>query len=301
YHPVECRTDDKGRYRIIPPVGKFVTVLAYPAAREPYLLRRKTFTWAKGSTHKQGMDLTLHRGIAVEGRITETPSGKPVAGATVQFVWRSDNRFARDDLNVFLGGAGLEQIGVSGPDGRFEFPILPGPGHLVIKGPSSDYLHTSITTKELYGPGITHIRNPHHPDAVVALNLQPEQRTHKVAVTLRRGVTVKGEVVGPDGKPVAQAMHLCVFYITAGYTPNPAYPLYARDGRFELPGCDPEKESPIFFYDPKSEVGAVVKLSGKHAADKNLKIRLQPCGQASARFVDENGKPVANMRFDLNV
>src|SRR5262249_21953471 len=301
YHPVECRADDKGRYRIIPPVGKFVTVLAYPAAREPYLLRRKTFTWAKGSTYKQGMDLTLRRGIAVEGRITETPSGKPVGGATVQFLWRSDNPFARDDLNVFLGGAGLEQPGVSGPDGKVQFPILPGPGHLVIKGPSADYLHTSITTKELYGPGVTHIRNPHYPDAVVALNLKPDQRSHQVAVTLRRGVTVKGEIVAPDGKPVARALTLCDFYIPDDYHLNPAYPREARDGRFELPGCDPEKGAPVYFLDPKSQFGAVVRLSGKDASDKGVKIRLQPCGQATVRFANDKGQPMRDLRFNLSL
>src|SRR5262249_23675394 len=156
-------------------------------------------------------------------------------------------------------------------------------------------------TRELYGAGITHIRNPHYPDAVVALNLKPEMRSHQADVHLRRGVTVKGRLVGPDGQPVKKALMLCESYIPEDYHLNPAYPLEVRDGKFELRGCDLDNAVPVYFLDAKNQLGAVIKLSGKDAAAKDFIVRLQPTGQAKAHFVDDKGKPLTDLRFHLNL
>ena len=51
----------------------------------------------------------------------------------------------------------------------------------------------------------------------------------------------------------------------------------------------------MYFLDADHEWGATVELSGKQAGEE-LTIRLQPCGQAKARFVGPDGKPVAKLR-----
>src|SRR5262249_38779768 len=57
---------------------------------------------------------------------------------------------------------------------------------------------------------------------------------------------------------------------------------------------DPEKPAPAYFLDAEHEWGAAVELSGKQAGEE-LTVRLQPCGQARARFVGPDGKPVAKL------
>src|SRR5262249_43371719 len=113
------------------------------------------------------------------------------------------------------------------------------------------------------------------------------------------GVTVKGQVVGPDGKPVARGLLVCRSYIPDGYDFSDSDPLKIRDGRFELPGCHPDKAVPVFFLDSKNQLGAMVKLSGKQADDKNLTIRLESCGSARARLLDEKRQPLGNKRVQL--
>jgi hypothetical protein len=66
-----------------------------------------------------------------------------------------------------------------------------------------------------------------------------------------------------------------------------------RDGFVELHGLDPEKSVLVYFLDAEHELGAAVELSGKDA-NEELTIRMEPSGQAKARFVGLDGKPVVD-------
>jgi hypothetical protein len=75
-----------------------------------------------------------------------------------------------------------------------------------------------------------------------------------------------------------------------------------RDGRFELHGCDPEKTYPVCFFDAGNKAGATVELSGKQAGDE-VTVKLAPCGQATTRLLDGDGKPMVGypLWFELVV
>ena len=114
---------------------------------------------------------------------------------------------------------------------------------------------------------------PMYPDAVAHLGIRHDETTHDLAMRLRRGVTVRGRVIGPDGKPIAGA-----FAFGRSYAPyeehrfpfvpfnGPAPRIAVRDGRFEIPGCDPEKPSTFYFLDVNHQLGATVEISGRSAA-----------------------------------
>jgi hypothetical protein len=163
-------------------------------------------------------------------------------------------------------------------------------------------------------------------DAVVPLNLQVKDDPKEVAVTVRRGVTVRGRVVGPDGKPAARGF---VFGPGSLLRPQrvglflggePIGPwlrvLRLEKGEFELRGCDPDQTYRLYFTDAppeagplgiratdagqvvnvlfrggKDRLGATFDLRAKDANGKPLTVRLAPCGSAEVRFVDEKGKP----------
>jgi hypothetical protein len=69
---------------------------------------------------------------------------------------------------------------------------------------------------------------------------------------------------------------------------------------FELQGLDPEKNTRVSFLDADHQWGTTVELSGKHACE-DMAIQLQPCGQAKARLIGPDGKPVVNAfpQFEL--
>jgi RNA polymerase sigma factor (sigma-70 family) len=288
---VTARADAGGRYRAVPYEGDSYFVVASPPAGAPYLLAGRQAEKAPGVL-KQEINLALRRGILVQGSVKEAPSGKPVAGAGVAFQPRQGN-------NPFYTRDARFADGVTDADGKFALVVLPGPGHLLINGPTADYLHTSIPARDLSGVGRA-LSQRYYPDGLVALDLKPDVVTHRVEATLRRGVTLKGRVLGPDGRAVARGQLFCRTYVATGYTLNPVWSLPFRDGRFELPGWDPADPAPVYFLSPELGLGGVLR-PGRGDAGKEPTVRLQKCGGARARFVDKQGKPLANQRVVVDV
>src|SRR5262249_10659015 len=179
---------------------------AYAAEGTPYLALRKLIQWPKAK-QKQEVELKLPRGVLVRGKITEADSGVPVAQASVQFVPRTANNpnLLKDVLT------GWESIVVSGDDGCFALGVLPGSGHLLVHGPTPHYILSEMGSRQLDGdrPGGTR----HYAHAFVPLDFKPGADAHDLAVSLKRGVTVKGRILGPDDKPVTEAMMLTRLWI----------------------------------------------------------------------------------------
>jgi hypothetical protein len=293
YARIELRTDREGRFHAVPHAGSRFVVIAYPPRRTAYLLLRREIDWPAADVVRQKVDLALPRGIRVRGTVTEQPSGKPVAGASLRFTANRDNNpYFREDVRAFNEN---RQPCRSRPDGTFEIAILPGPGHLLVDGPTPDYLRTSIGTKQLKGVQVGPNRR-NYVDGLVPLDLKPQRGPHEVRVVLHRGVTLRGKVVGTDGKPLTRGVLVSRAYLPYGLDFNGTHTKEVKDGRFELPGCDPEKPVEVFFYDAKGPSGAVVELSGKQAVGKPVVVRLQPCGTATTRFLDKKGKPLVNLQ-----
>jgi RNA polymerase sigma factor (sigma-70 family) len=292
---MEARADARGRFRLSPYLGNYFDVAAYPVAGQPYLRVSKSLKWPRADVVKQEVKLALERGILLKGKVTEKPSGKPVAGAAVSFQqrWGKDNRFYRHDLR-------FEDV-LTGPDGRFQLVVWRGPGHLLVNGPTPDYLKTEISTGALYGSPIMGRR--HYLDGLAPLNLKPQPGPHRQDVTLRRGVTLTGKVVGRDGKPVRGGHLLCRTYLRNGTFQSVHSQVVKefKDGRFELPGCDPGNDAEVFFIAARNKLGAVVKLSPKGAKGKPVTVRLKCCGTARARLVDARGKPLARFRVHVEM
>ena len=250
--------------------------------------------WPKAAV-KHSVEVKLRRGTVVRGRLIEDPAGKPVADAWVVYhqTYRDNPRY-RDLPHIET---------VSGPDGAFTMVVPRGPGHLLVLAPGDDDLHVMTSFGEL-GVGIRpsfHI----YPNAHASLDLKDGEATHPLEIRLRRGITVTGRVVGPDGKPVAEASAF-----GRSYTPYREYtfPLVAfngeapriavKDGRFEIPGCDPDKPGTFYFLDLKDQLGATVELPGQSAADGPVSVRLRPTATARFLLKDADGKPLANHQVD---
>ena len=118
-------------------------------------------------------------------------------------------------------------------------------------------------------------------------------------------MTVSGRIVGPDDQPVPDIWIIgraalgpgsVAWRVWSGY-----YHGTAPSGRFELHGLDPDTDFPVYFFQPKRKLGAVVQLSGKSAAGGPMTVRLQPCGTAVARLVDAGNKPLAGYRDEFMI
>jgi RNA polymerase sigma factor (sigma-70 family) len=288
---IDGRADDKGRFRINPTPGNYFHISAYAPDGQPYLTVQKQLTWPKAAI-KQTVDLSLPRGVLVRG--TVTAADKPVAKATVQFIPRqADNPNFRNDVLT-----GWQNSVVSGADGRFDICVLPGPGHLLIHGPTSDFIYEEIGDAML-SQGKKGGRR-YYAHAIVKLDLKRDARTHDPTATLKPAVTVKGKVVGPDGKPVAEALMVSRLHVEPLVSFWRGFPLMVRDGRFELHGCEADKTYSVSFLDTKTDSGATVELTGKQTGE-DVTVRLAPCGKATIRLLDADGKPIAKSQVSLEM
>jgi RNA polymerase sigma factor (sigma-70 family) len=280
---VESRSDAQGRFRLNPYPGPSFTLFAYAPDGEPYLSVKQELAWPKGAIRHQ-VRLALPRGVLVRGTLTEAPSGRPVTGASIQYFPRLTDNLRRQPeiVDEWAGAAG------SGPEGAFRFVVPPGPGHLLVKGPTADYIHLEVASSRIHynRPGGQRWR----PDAVIPLNLEPGTRTADVKATLRRGVTIHGRVLDPDGKPVARARMACPLQLTP-FQYHWQWSFDVRDGRFELHGCESGKAYPVYFLGAEHRLGAAAMITAQES-DEPVVVRLTACGSATVRFVDAHGMPL---------
>jgi RNA polymerase sigma factor (sigma-70 family) len=292
---VKARADGQGRFRISSFPGNTLVVTAYPAADTPYLGVQKNLEWPRGVVQTR-LDLAVSRGVLLRGRVTERASGRPVAGVGVDYWPRLV------DNPQFRGGVvtGLWNQVRTGADGTFRIAVLPGPGHLGVQHGANDFLRREVwydnRTGEFFDGVPAGRPRPSRWSVagLAALDLKPGSEPADVQIVLDRGATVTGRLVGPDDKPVAQARMLCHLASQAlGYAG--LYPAVVQGGRFELPGCDPEKVYPVYFLDARNQLGAVAEIPGK-PGDQPVTVRLAPCGSAVLRFVDGQGGPKSGYR-----
>jgi hypothetical protein len=304
---IEARTDAEGHFQVplyTPREGdafvifpRDITIHVWAPPGEPYLGAGASVDFPRGVV-KREVELALPRGVLVRGRITEAGSGQPVAGACVA------------DNGIF------DHCVLSGPDGSFQVGVSPGGARLYVTHPSGEYVPQIVGS----GGGSLDrpVGDPYYYHAVIDVNMKKDETGKEVNVTLRRGVTLKGRLVGPDDRPIASAV-----LFVSGHKPrfeNTMHPVLAHGGRFEVRGLDPEKTYRLLFLEhprlpapmitPESfegynqlylkpllgaanKLGTSVEVSPKKANDE-LTVKLAPCGRAKVRFVDGAGKPLAN-------
>jgi hypothetical protein len=186
----------------------------------------------------------------------------------------------------------------AGQDSSFQVAVSLKSNQLIVLGPNEDYvLHE--TGERMILDGLTGGRRM-YAHAFIPYDLKSGGDTRELHVVLRRGMTVKGQVVGPDGQPVQDARMVSRNILMPSGAPwrswQGDYQGHVRNGRFELHGLAADPDVPVFFLEPKRKLGAVVNLSGKSGTGSPITVRLASCGAASARLVDSAGKPIAANR-----
>jgi RNA polymerase sigma factor (sigma-70 family) len=296
---VDEKADADGRFRISIFSGQHsngdVGVHAYAPDGELYMPASQGVHFDKGVVRRE-VEIALPRGVPIRGKITEAGSGKPVAGAFVTYNGDSNVR-ARSKL-----------------DGSYQIAGWPATAaRLMVTHPSGEYLTQAIGSAggDLDKP----IGDPSYYHAVVPVDVKPDDKFVEVSITLRRGITLSGRLVGRGDKPVASA----VMFVSS-HKPRfekTMHPVHVRDGRFEVRGLDPERSYELLFLEyphaprplmmaeslqgfgqlwmadlinGKDVRGASLKVSAKKATGEPLVVRLAQCASAKLRFVDADGK-----------
>jgi hypothetical protein len=284
YSNVKLRADDQGRFALNPTAAERYTLGAFPAGGEPYLIQQDELMLTKGAV-KTTHDIKVRRGVLIRGKVTEARTDRPLPASSIMFIP------VRGGDKVL---SGWEAIVASQDDGSFQIAVPAGKGHLLVFGPTDDYVLGEIGSNRLYYDRSGGQRYRAH--AIIPYEVKSGDSPHELAATLRPGVTIKGRVEGPDGQTITDGFILTTLRIEP-FSPfwRGDFQVPIRDGRFELHGLAPEASTRIHVLDPDHEWGASVEVSGKQAGE-GLIVRLQRCGQAKARFLGPDGKPIAKQR-----
>jgi RNA polymerase sigma factor (sigma-70 family) len=275
------RADDQGRFTAIPAEGNYFRVKAFAPEGQTYLVPEVEFAWTKGAV-KKVIDVTLPRGVLIRGKVTEEKTGRPVGGASVQYIpIRNRDHVVR----------GWQAAVATKDNGSYQIAVPPGKGHLLVFGPTPDFVLEEVGWRRLYEdqPG----GERYYAHAIIPYEAKAGDQTHEVSMSLRPGVTIKGRVDGPGGQKVSDASVLTTLRIEP-FAPHwrGDYQIPVRDGRFEVHGLAPGASTRIVVFDAEQQWGTMVEISGKQARE-DLAIHLQPYGQARARLVGPDGAPVA--------
>jgi hypothetical protein len=292
------RTDDQGRFLINPFPGASYSLRAFPTGGEPYLIPEDEIQWPKGAV-RTTYDIRLPRGVSIRGRVTERGSDRPLAGSSIQYIP------ARDRNDVLSGSRALV---ASRTDGSFQIVVPAGKGHLLICGPSNDYVTEEIGSNRLHERDPSRRRYRAH--AIIPYEAEAGGSPPEVRAALRPGVTVEGRVERPDGQAVALGLLFTPHHIEdidpavrsgslIGVLDRRSL-IGVLDGRFELHGLDPGGSTLVWILDSEHECGTILEVPGQQAG-RPLSVRLQPCGRARVRFVGPDGRTIVGHRptFEL--
>ncbi len=300
---ISGEADADGRFRLNPFADnpertetgeKIFTVFAHPGDGEPYMSLSKDLPWQPGAP-RQTLDFVLPRGVLLRGTIKDATSGKPLEGVQVQYEPLPNVSFDRREYVV----TGSWSPAITGREGTFAIGVLPRKGHLVVLGPTAEYLLNEYGSQLISSGRPGGLRK--YAQAVVPIDAEGKKEPVEVSISLKKGVTLEGRVLDPEGKPVERGTLETCFNVGVQAFRWGGNRVPVTRGRFFLPGLDSDRVYPLVVIDSNRRWGAAVELPAKGNLKKPLTIQLAPCGAVRARVLDEAGKPVANYQLGLQI
>ncbi len=301
-------TDAEGRYELLGcPKGPRYDLNVRPAAGQPYLAASLHLSDAPGVAPLTA-DVALVTGIPCRGRLTEAATGRPVAGAQVEYYALFPNPHV-----VKLGS----QVGrplaaaTTRADGTYDIVVLAGPGAITFTAARTKdpYMSASVDRQELtalignpplpprddlltiaaggQGMSMIAVGNYH---ALALINPAPNAAGLTRDVALERGRTLTGRLVGPDGQPLTG--------VTAyGLIENPFGDQVLPTEAFTVRELNPKRPRTLLFL--HREKGLGMSLVVRADQSQPLTVKLERCASVTGRFVDADGQPVAGLSIGI--
>ncbi|WP_146446526.1 M56 family metallopeptidase [Botrimarina colliarenosi] len=292
---VRTVTDQQGRYTLSGmPIGAENRIAAIaPDGDVAYFSSSKPAN-TEGVEGPLEVDFDLHRGVWLEGRVTDKRTGDGIAGRVAYYVppENPDHRFARslqvDERDRLLAD----------DRGRYRIAVLPGRGYITFQAHEHERYPRAAEILKLDGSreaAESMIRcepsylMPSSYHEVAEIDPASEATRIELNLELDSGTTVAGRVVGPDGEPITSFRYTNRIAEFANSWDR------SSDGRFELVGYEPDQPRHVYAMDLERNLGGRVIVSGEGHED--LVVRLQPAGKAIGRLVDAEGEPLANCQI----
>ena len=318
-------TDADGQYRIsafrnrrffqdIP----FAITVSSPD-ESSYLPMKKTILWPKKATFTQRADLQLTLGVRVSGQIVSR-DGEPVPRARVDF-WSRELLYPHEQIESSVMLPGLSPDGIQHPhwrksdgEGRFELIVPQGESYLFVNRDRVETIVDRIDAQQVGLPDrevripspISSVLAPRtsvephrfYPDRAVLLNYGTDKESDELTIPLHQEApTLTVEVVQPDGSPANDLVYM------GGQAPFRFYALHLNrqiqkigDNKYSIACYDLHSPVSLAFLARGNGLGLHTEIAVKDVGDNVVTLTLQPLGQAKARFVGKDNKPLNAFR-----
>lgn len=289
---IEGTTDEAGRFRLNPWPGVRFGIVAYPPEGAPYQVRRlEDLRWDSGAGPKE-IEIRLDEGVLARGTVVDADTGEPLHDASVQY---HPDRVHNTNLSSDVV-TGWQSIQKTDEDGQFAITVLPGPGTLLVHAAHGSYILQEVGSRELSSGEPGGVRSYAH--AFQKIDPQADEPLEAMKIGLQPGASVAGTLTDAKGNPIERALIVSRLKILDSSPKWRGFTDEALNGRFQIDGLREGEEYPVHFLDPENRLGATAMISTKNPSPT---VVLEPCGLATARFVDPEGDPVVDARLGLRM
>jgi RNA polymerase sigma factor (sigma-70 family) len=288
---VQTTTDAQGAYRLMGmPKGEGNIIKVVPPRDMPFLTVSSKVPNPPG-LGPVTVDVALKRGVWIEGKVTDKVTGKPVKGGIHYFtLYSNPNR--RDHPDRGLRSAHVATIK---EDGSYRIAAMPGPGMIAVYGRQNHYLRVDQRQDEYGSKGLSDEEYPPHlrgSNCGALTRVNPANGVEKVKrdATLDPGWTLKGTILGPDGKPLAgtRSMLLVGHWWDQEATKTAEFSAW----------FNPQELQEIIFQHPQKGLIGVAQPPKKNG--DSITVRMEPGATVTGRLVDAHGKPRAGVELGVS-
>lgn len=302
-------SDSQGRFRLVglpkaqptaKPSHRHSYLMLRPNDDQPYLMRRVQVPAADGLEPIK-VTAKLHRGIWIQGRVTDKSTGQPVKGVRLHYIPYRTNVFAQalpefdDDGNV----QGDQTRYRTDRDGRYRLVGLPGRAVIGAESIASPYR---------YGVGYEQLRvpdergaafgmfyrnpvppGPKWPNSVAVIDPDADTKSVDLDLELDPGASVKIRVLDQHNEQVDGAdVHGLDARFRASRTTGDrdlvAISLTASENRA------------IVVHHSARHIGRVARIKPVNIESGRIQIQLQPCIRITGTLTDD-GNPMSGLRI----
>ena len=305
---LKTRTDGDGRFRLAGfPKGRGNKLLIVPNDDQPYFMHESAVPDPPG-LGAVPVEIGLHKGIWIEGKVTDQETKAPVAGAWLHYLPFLENRFAQATPEFRRGGntdgVGHQQryqskadgilspgraAGAGDRRGRRLFsgqPYRRGAGAESIKG-MNEHGHFATWNNPI-------MAGRHFPTSMKEINPAEGTETVHLDLPLDPGAKVHLRVVDQQGKPLTGVK-------TAGRSERGRYDNEAQtQAEFDVVTLGPGEDRMVLLIHEGRKLGRAIHV--KEGDDKKgpVVVTLEPSATITGRILDADGDPVpgATIRSD---
>lgn len=296
---LKTRTDSAGRFKIEGmPKGRGNKLFIVPNDDQPYFMQEVAVSDTAG-LGPVAVEVVLHRGIFIEGKVTEKGTGKPVAGAFMHYFPFLDNPFAQQTPEFRRGGytdgAGHQDRYKSKADGSYRLVGLPGRAIVGAVDYSGKPYRRGAGSESIKGMNKNgHFptwNNPVPPGRYFPTSMKeitPDAKAEVVHLDIEMdpGAKVGLRVVDPQGKPVEGVSAIG----RADRGSQDREPQSAST--FDVESLGPGEDRTVVIQHEARKLGRVIHVKPGDDAKERVVVKLEPAATITGRVVDADGQPV---------